>query len=80
MGFKDFFRNDSQYSSMRLMAFICVLSACFCALVLGGFCIFTGKPLDGIAVIVGALLVPAFGGKVGQAITENKTGGKDEDC
>lgn len=82
MGFKDFFRSDSTLSSMRLNAFIVTVTACIVALgAVGGAVVgvildrdlaLIGGIIGGCAGLVGALLVPAFGGKAFQSFAEKK--------
>lgn len=60
------FRDDSHTSMMRVCQFICVLTAAIVAVI----CVSLGRDLSTAAVLVGALLVPAFGGKAIQAFSE----------
>jgi len=60
------FRDDTHMSMMRVCQFMCVLTAAIVALV----CVILGRELSTAAVLVGALLVPAFGGKAIQAFSE----------
>lgn len=59
---KSLFSEDSSVSMMRVMSFICCLTACKLAL---------DKGPDEISVII-ALLGAAFGGKVSQKMLEVK--------
>ena len=90
MSLKDYLRGDTNQSSMRLMAFLVVVTACIVALgAVGGFVLaiirdkdagIIGALLGGCAGLVGALLVPAFGGKALQTFAEgdkpDNTGGE----
>lgn len=57
---KDLFSESSSVSMMRLMALITCLTACYLALT------------HGEVGVITALLVAAFGGKVGQKVVEGK--------
>jgi len=55
-------------SSVRVMGLICVITAC--AISIMG--VYLGRDLTALGILVGALLVPAFGGKVLQKKQEEK--------
>jgi membrane protein YqaA with SNARE-associated domain len=81
MGLKDYLRNDSSQSAMRLMGFLCVLAACIFSVEAGAamiLCVIlardgaiVGALLAGAAGVIGALLIPAFGGKAIQSFAES---------
>ena len=97
MSLKDYLRDDTQYSAMRLFGFLCVLAAFLFTLaaaaaiilavvllregnLVGSIAAIIGAILGGGAALVGALLVPAFGGKAAQSFAENQmNGGKNAD-
>jgi hypothetical protein len=66
------FSDGGDVSMMRLMSFLCVISAVVISLV----GIYRGSDLSGVAILVGSFLVPAFGGKSAQAYIEK--GAKNE--
>lgn len=57
---KDLFSENSNVSMMRVMAFITCMTACYLAV------------SHGEVGVITALLVAAFGGKVGQKVVEQK--------
>jgi Flp pilus assembly protein TadB len=61
-------------SSMRIMAFICVLVAC----VIGLLAVILNRDLSGAGVLVGAILLPAMGSKALQRFAEEKKDARDE--
>jgi len=74
------FRDDTHMSMMRVCQFMCVFTACIVAIMGAagflyaivhekGLLVLAGI-LAGIAAIITALLVPAFGGKAIQAFSE----------
>lgn len=67
MALKDMFSSDSKLSSMRVMAFLIVVTACIISFMAVGL----ERSLAEAALLVGALLAGALGGKVGQAKYEN---------
>lgn len=69
---KDFFTGNSKSSMMRLMGFLALLAA----ITIGVAAVFLGRDLSAAGVLVAAFLVPAFGGKAFQAISENKKAGE----
>jgi hypothetical protein len=83
MGLRDYLRSDSNQSAMRLMGFMCTLAACIFSVEAGAAMILcvvlardgsvAGAILGGSAAVIGALLVPAFGGKAVQAFAESNT-------
>lgn len=74
-GIKDLFSNKSELSSMRVMAFIIVLTACAVS-IMG---IVLNRDIVEIAALVAALLAGAFGGKVGQAKYEAQVRSQEEE-
>lgn len=82
MGLREYLSAGHQQSAMRLMAFLCVVTACISAIgavsgfvvgvILGRDMTMLGAAIGGIAGIIGALLVPAFGGKAAQSFAELK--------
>lgn len=56
-------------SSMRLMS----LFSLFMGALIACYGIYENKDLTGTAALVSIFVVAAFGGKIGQKITENKT-------
>lgn len=59
---------NSQYSSMRFMALLCVVIAG----VIGLYGIHENRDLIGVSALVTAFLGPALGAKVGQKYFESK--------
>jgi hypothetical protein len=76
------FREDTHTSMMRVCVFICVVIAGFIglmaplivmyALATGAGLLMIAGILAGLAGVITALLVPAFGGKAIQSYSENK--------
>ena len=60
--------NNGKTSSMRVMAMLCVLSACG----IGIMAVVLNRDLTGAGMLIGALLLPAFGGKSVQSFSERK--------
>ena len=92
MGLKDYLRNDTNNSAMRLMAFLAVLTGCIFALMTGlavllavillkepntiiAVSAIIGAILGGGAAVIGALFLPAFGGKAAQSFAEGPENG-----
>ena len=50
-------------SSMRLMSFLCVITACL----IGMLAVILNRDLSGAGVLIGAILAPAFIGKASQS-------------
>lgn len=62
------FRADTKVSIMRIIAFMCVLSALVIAILI----VVLDRDLAGGAALVGAILTPAFIGKAMQSYAEGK--------
>ncbi len=65
---REMFSSDGSVSSMRVFTAVLVVTACFVA----AWGIVTGRDLTGTAALVGAILVPALGGKAVQSFSENR--------
>lgn len=63
------FSNGGDVSMMRLMSFLCVLSAIAIAII----ALYKGSDLAQTSILVGSFIVPAFTGKVSQNYIEKST-------
>lgn len=61
--------SNGDTSSMRVMAFICIITGCL----IGLLAVLMGRDLSGAGVLIGAILAPAFIGKAYQAKEELKS-------
>jgi hypothetical protein len=59
----------SSISTMRLMSLVSL----FCGCGLGAYGIYVGRDLIGLSALCGVFVTAAFGGKMVQKITENKS-------
>lgn len=59
--------NAGDPSSMRVMSFVAILAG----VIVGVLGVSLDRDLTGLSLLVGAFLVPAFGGKVMQSKNEN---------
>ena len=65
---KKLLSENSEISSVRFMS----IAALFAAIAFGGYGLHEGKDLSALAILCGAFLGAAFGGKVSQKFAENK--------
>lgn len=72
--FKDLFSDSSSVSMIRVLSFICVLTASGVAV----HAVSVGANLDGVSVLCGTFLGFGISGKVSQKWLENKTGTENE--